>query len=256
MGDRRWSYEAVHLEPLKAELFLAFSVGATGAPTLLQYDYKRGIYTAAPLPGAANVYGTQAGARGVKSLVRNAVGQYQINLQQSHTRFLQGQVSFKVLGTAVYPNVIWPYPESTVRQPVSVVATGAASSVFTVAASPTGAVESGNVATITTTAPHGFLTGQLVQLTGISIAGPVVAGLSAYNGVYLITSVPTTTTFTVTNPENGLAGGGAGSAQVLAASPGPFLTMQFLNPTTSAAVELASGDLVAVQMVLGVGSGS
>jgi len=254
MGDRRWNLVNYHLEPNKSTIFFQFTVGASGAPTLMQYNYKSGLYTAAPLPGASNTFGVQAGSRGVLSLVRNATGQYQVNLQQSFTRFLQGQVSFKTLGTSVYPNVIFPFPESTLRLPVSSFpSTGPVAAV-----NISSATESGNTVTVTTTGAHGFSVGQLAQIKAVNITGPVVTGLSAYNGVYTITSVPSTTTFTYTCAENGLAAAAAstGTAQVLAGSPGPFLTMQFLNPTSGAAIELANGDIVELEIDVGIGSGS
>ena len=70
-----------------------------------------------------------------------------------------------------------------------------------------GATESGATVTITTTTAHGFKNGQEVQVLGV--------GVSGYNGQFAITSVPTTTTFTYTATNLGLASSGGGTAQNL-----------------------------------------
>jgi autotransporter-associated beta strand protein len=86
---------------------------------------------------------------------------------------------------------------------------GTASATASIAASPTGATESGSTVTITTTAAHGFTAGQTVTIAGVGVAG--------YNGTFTITSVPTPTSFTYTDTATGLAGSGGGSAMVSAA---------------------------------------
>jgi len=75
----------------------------------------------------------------------------------------------------------------------------------------TGAMESGNTVTITTTAPHGFSVGQTVVVAGVGVAG--------YNGSFQVVSTPSPTTFTYTNSTTGLAasGGGYATAGVAAA---------------------------------------
>jgi len=78
--------------------------------------------------------------------------------------------------------------------------------VMTIVAS-NGAVESGTTVTITTTAEHGFAPGQNAQILNVPVKG--------YNGTYVITSVPTTTTFTYTATASGLAPSGRGTAQNL-----------------------------------------
>lgn len=60
-----------------------------------------------------------------------------------------------------------------------------------VAASPGGAVRTSNVVTITTSAAHGFTTGQTVV-----IANVVPVGATSFNGTFVIASAPLTTTFT------------------------------------------------------------
>lgn len=66
-----------------------------------------------------------------------------------------------------------------------------------------GASETGTTATITTTAAHGLVPGQMVTLAGVGVAG--------YNGTFVIATVPTTKTFTYTNPIAGLAVSGGGT---------------------------------------------
>jgi autotransporter-associated beta strand protein len=83
-----------------------------------------------------------------------------------------------------------------------------AAGVSVIADSPGGATESGSVVTITTTAAHGFTAGQEVQIFGVAVAG--------YNGTFTITSVPSSTTFTYTDTQTGLAPLGPGNA-------GPFV---------------------------------
>ncbi len=70
-----------------------------------------------------------------------------------------------------------------------------------------GATESGTTVTITTTAAHGFKTGQEVQILNMPVSG--------YNGQFAITGVPSSTTFTYTATKSGLATSGGGAAQNL-----------------------------------------
>lgn len=70
-----------------------------------------------------------------------------------------------------------------------------------------GATESGTTVTITTTAAHGFKTGQEVQVLNVPVSG--------YNGQFAITGTPTTTTFTYTATKSALAASGGGAAQNL-----------------------------------------
>src|SRR5271165_588749 len=67
-----------------------------------------------------------------------------------------------------------------------------------------GGTASSATATITTSAAHGLVVGQLVTTTGIAVAG--------YNGTFPITSVPSSTQFTFTAPTGGLAASGGGTA--------------------------------------------
>jgi len=86
--------------------------------------------------------------------------------------------------------------------------TGGASSVSTILAAPNGATEAGNVVTITVSTPHLLQPNQLATVSGV--------GLAAYNGTFVVTSGPTSTTFTYTNPTSGLAADGGGTAAVTA----------------------------------------
>jgi len=73
---------------------------------------------------------------------------------------------------------------------------------FAKAATIASATESGNIVTITTTAPHGFLKGQNVTIAGVGVAG--------YNGTFAILGV-TANTFTYIDIP-GLVGSGGGTA--------------------------------------------
>jgi hypothetical protein len=88
--------------------------------------------------------------------------------------------------------------QSVIDQPFS-------GALIPIAASPTGATESGTTVTITTTAPHGFSVNQTVQVSGVGVAG--------YNGVFSITVV-TANTFQYTAGTSGLAPSGGGTATV------------------------------------------
>lgn len=71
----------------------------------------------------------------------------------------------------------------------------------------TGASESGTTVTITTTVNHLFKAGQQVAVQKV--------GVSGYNGTFTIATVPTSTTFTYTATNSGLAPSGGGTAQNL-----------------------------------------
>ncbi len=83
-----------------------------------------------------------------------------------------------------------------------------------IAASPTGATESGNTVTITTTAGQGLQVGQTISIAGVGLAG--------YNGDFTIASVPTVTTFTYLDSASGQAASGGGMVTVVAAAAGPL----------------------------------
>src|SRR5579883_980388 len=90
------------------------------------------------------------------------------------------------------------------------VVTVLSSTQFTYIAGASGLAASGGgtaasaTATIQTSAPHGFVTGQLVTIAGV--------GVTAYNGTFAVTGVPDATHFTVTAATGGLAASGGGTA--------------------------------------------
>src|SRR5271166_2587940 len=67
-----------------------------------------------------------------------------------------------------------------------------------------GGTASSATSTITTSAAHDLVVGQLVTTNGIAVAG--------YNATFPITSVPSSTQFTFTAPTGGLAASGGGTA--------------------------------------------
>ena len=75
---------------------------------------------------------------------------------------------------------------------------------FEIAAASTGATQTGNIVTITTTLAHDFIPGQAVFITGVGVAG--------YNGLQIVQTVPTSTTFTYALNVSGLAASGSGIA--------------------------------------------
>ncbi|HEY2353218.1 MAG TPA: hypothetical protein VGH83_11945 [Candidatus Acidoferrum sp.] len=81
---------------------------------------------------------------------------------------------------------------------------------FTYVAGASGLAASGGgtsasaTATIQTSIAHGFVAQQVVNITGVGLAG--------YNGTFTIASVPDSTHFTYTAPTGGLTASGAGSA--------------------------------------------
>lgn len=72
--------------------------------------------------------------------------------------------------------------------------------------SATGASEVGNIVTITTTSAHGYSVGNEVAVSGVIVGG--------YNGLWMVTSVPTSTTFTYTAATAGLSASGSGLTSV------------------------------------------
>ena len=83
---------------------------------------------------------------------------------------------------------------------------GTGTSSFTIANSPTGATESVNTVTITTTATCNFTTGQIVTVSGV--------GVSGYNGQWQVLTPGCNggSSFTYTNPTGSLAASGGGTA--------------------------------------------
>lgn len=70
------------------------------------------------------------------------------------------------------------------------------------------ATESGNTVTITTSAPGGYAVSQPVVISGVGVAG--------YNGNFVLTAVPSATTFQYTDTSTGLAASSGGTATTTA----------------------------------------
>ncbi len=93
-----------------------------------------------------------------------------------------------------------------------------------IAASPTGATESGHTVTITTMTPHGFSVGQVVRIGGVGVGG--------YNGIFTITAVPTATSFQYTDPAAGLGNSGGGIATATEAKAAVATTTDWVHGLT------------------------
>lgn len=91
--------------------------------------------------------------------------------------------------------------------------TSADASLFTVS----GVTETGYIATATTSAPHGYVVGNLVAVAGVAIGAAAPTVGYGYNGLVKVLSVPSATTFTYAPltqgglPVQGLGAGGAGT---------------------------------------------
>ena len=110
-----------------------------------------------------------------------------------------------------------------------------------IAASPTGATESGSVVTITTPSPHGLVVGEQVIISGV--------GVSGYNGTFNIVSVANPTQFTYdTSPGLAPSGGGTASAFAIAiANPnGATESGSVVTITTTSAHGLIAGQSVTI----------
>ncbi len=95
---------------------------------------------------------------------------------------------------------------------------------LTIAASPNGATESGNVVSITTTTAHGLAVGDSVNITGV--------GVAQYNGNFTVSTVVNTTRFTVLNTNTALAASGAGNVAELPSGVSSAGTTATLNTTS------------------------
>jgi hypothetical protein len=110
-----------------------------------------------------------------------------------------------------------------------------------------GATESGTTVTITTQQSHEpVVVGQAVTISGVGEAG--------YNGTFIVTAVPSSTTFQYTAPTSGLPASGNGDATFLSSSTltgGTYLvsgTLQFTgaNIVTNAATVVLNGPAAAI----------
>ena len=92
----------------------------------------------------------------------------------------------------------------------------------------TGANRSGNVVTITTTAPHQIFAGQTATISGVAN--------TTFNGVFTVVSVPSPTTFTYKQTAaNAISGGGSVSVPATAAQ---LITFPALAPQETRTVIL------------------
>jgi hypothetical protein len=102
-----------------------------------------------------------------------------------------------------------------------------------------GATEDGNTVTIATGAAgptHTLQPGDVVTISGVAVAG--------YNGTFTVTSVPSTRSFTYTNPISGLARSGGGT--ITLAVPGLRESGNTVTVSTAAAHGRSVGDIVVI----------
>src|SRR5712691_6740627 len=149
---------------------------------------------------------------------------------------------------AVEPRLNWAMvsPGGRVGS-LSIVSLGGRRS-LAVAAAPTGAVRAGNVVTITTTAPHGLITGQTVLITGVAD--------NSFNGAFTVASVPNSTTFTFAQTAaNATSGGGSALDPGLQTSSGitangALRTANVVTVTTTAPHGLLTDEAVLITGVV------
>ncbi len=101
------------------------------------------------------------------------------------------------------------------------------------------ATHAGTTVTMTTSAVHNLRVGQLVTVSGVSVA--------AYNGTFQIATVPSTTTFTYTTPTGLTPFAQAGGTFTIAAAPGGATsTGNTVTLTTTAAHNITAGETITV----------
>ena len=105
-----------------------------------------------------------------------------------------------------------------------------------------GAEENGNTVTIATGNPHTLLVGDTVTIGGVANAG--------YNGTFTVTSVPSSRSFTYTNPISGLPVSGGGTVTL---PPGATESGNTVTLRTTAAHTRAPGDVIVVSGVNNAG---
>lgn len=93
-----------------------------------------------------------------------------------------------------------PAVQVQLNQTLQLSATVSGAPNLTIAASPTGAVRANNVVTITTTAAHGFVPGNIVTVSGVAD--------TTFIGTFSIASAPSATTFTFNQTANNATSGG------------------------------------------------
>jgi hypothetical protein len=92
-----------------------------------------------------------------------------------------------------------------------------------IAAPATGAVRSSNVVTITTTAAHGFSTGERVEIENVTD--------TSFNGQFVIASTPTGTTFTYAQTAGDATSGNGTATSVLFSSNAALAVNDYLTDT-------------------------
>lgn len=112
------------------------------------------------------------------------------------------------------------------------------------ATSPTGAVRTNGIVTITTGSAHNFIPGQQVDLRGVGSVGGFL-GVYGFDGSYTILTVPTTTTFTFADPGKPNDTGGGGNAFSVAAE-------QPAVPQAGAAAHISASQLGQDPVGLGI----
>lgn len=188
---------------------------STGQTTLFNNGYSEFNIKWDPIRGLGPVF-TQAGCFTCHGGGNNVITQCQFNppgvacvAGGSSTILGTRFGKWNSDGTFNYLDGTGTFPENeggpTLHgQSVSQFGTLTGCSVMAIAASPTGATESGTSAIITTTASHNFVIGQTVQISGV--------GVSGYNGNFTILQIPSSTVFTYTDNSSGLAASGGGTA--------------------------------------------
>ncbi len=95
-----------------------------------------------------------------------------------------------------------------------------------------GAVRTSNVVTITTTAAHNFVAGQMVTISGVVDAG--------FNGAFVITGVPSATTFTFAQSAADASSGGGTATVPVAGFNGNFVIATVPSNTTFTYTQVAA----------------
>lgn len=126
------------------------------------------------------------------------------------------------------------YSQAATIQPLSLAINAAPS-----ATSLGGATEDGNTVTIATGNAHTLQVGDAVTIAGVAVAG--------YNGAWVVESVPTSRSFTYTNPTSGLARSGGGTVTLVV--PGATESGTTVTISTAAAHNRQVGDVVTISGV-------
>ncbi len=123
-----------------------------------------------------------------------------------------------------------------------------------ISGSPNGAVQNGNIATITVAAAHNLTAGQSVTIAG-------VAPDTRFNGTFTILTVPSNVSFTYTIPTTGLTASGGGTVNATLNLTGGFsasgpLTLARGNLTRNAPMTLPAGLVIGTNTPPGAATNS